>query len=67
MESTSALKRKRKIVEELVEKQESWAFTDTECRFDKKITFKWNILFQAFQTKEFQVLLQDDTSAELSK
>ena len=51
MESTYALKRKRNIVEELVEKQESWAFMDTECRVDKKTAFEWNTLFQAFQSK----------------
>ena len=67
MASTSCLKSKRKTVEELVEKQESWAFTDTECRVDKKTTFKWNTLFQEFQIKEFQVLLQDDPSTKLSK
>ena len=38
-----------------------------KCRVDKKIDFKWNNLFQAFQTKEFQVLLQDDPSTKLSK
>ena len=27
----------------------------------------WNSLFQAFKDKEFQVLLQDDLSTELSK
>jgi hypothetical protein len=51
MATTSALKSKIKIVEELVEKQEDWAFTDTECRVDKKIAFKWNALFQEFQYK----------------
>ena len=66
MESTSALKSKRKTIEEPVEKQEIWAFTNTKCQVDKKIPFKWNTLFQAFQTKEFQVLLQDDPSTELN-
>ena len=50
-----------------MEKQAIWAFTNTECTVDKKIDFKWNTLFQAFQSKEFQVLLHDDPSAELSK
>ena len=45
MESTSSLKRKRKTTEDPVEKQEIWAFTDTECRVDKMADFKWNILF----------------------
>jgi Txe/YoeB family toxin of Txe-Axe toxin-antitoxin module len=67
MASTLALKSKRKSVEEPVEKQETWAFTDMECRVDKKIAFKWNTLFQECQTKEFQVLLQDDPSTELNK
>ena len=48
MESTSALKSKRKTIEEPMEKQEIWAFTNTLCRVDKKIAFKWNTLFQAF-------------------
>ena len=66
MESTLTLKSKRNIVKELVEKQESWAFTDAECKVDKKIALNWNMLFQAFESKESQVLLQDDFSNELS-
>ena len=62
METTSALKIKRKIVEEPIEKQEYWAFIDTECRDDKKTSFKWNTLFQTFQSKYFQVILQYDPS-----
>ena len=62
MESTPTLKIKRNNVEEPVEKQESWAFTDTKCRVDKKIDFRGNTLLQAFQTKEFQVLFQYDPS-----
>ena len=42
-------------------------FVDTECRVDKKVIFTWNSLFQAFQDKEFQFLLQDDRCIELSK
>ena len=67
MASTSALKRKMNTIKELVEKHGSWAFTDTECRVDKKTYFKQNTLFQAFKTKQFQVLLHDDPSTELSK
>ena len=67
MVSTSTLKRKRKTIEEPMEKQEIWAFTDTECRVDKKTSLNWNTLFQAFQTKEFQVIFQYDPSTELSK
>ena len=44
-----------------------WIFVDTYCQVDKKVTFTWNSLFQAFQDKEFQILLQDDVSTELSK
>ena len=62
MASTSAVKSKRKTIEDPLEKQEIWAFTNTEYWVDKKIAFKWNTLFQAFQTKEFQVFLQDDPS-----
>ena len=51
MASTSALKSKRKTIEEPVERQESWAFTDMEYKVDKKTTLKWNTFFQAFQTK----------------
>ena len=65
MASTSYLKSKRKTIKELVEKKEIWSFTDTKRRVDKKIALKWNTLFQAFQTKEFQVLLQDDPCMEL--
>ena len=67
MASTSSLKIKRKTIEERVEKKEIWAFTDTECRVDKKTTFKWNNLCQSFQTKDIKVLLQDDPSTEISK
>ena len=67
MESKSTFKNKRKTIEEPAEKQEMWTFTNTECRVDKKIAFKCNTFFQAFQTKEFQFLLQDDLSMELSK
>ena len=40
---------------------------DTKCRVDKKVIFTCNSLFQEFQEKEFQVLLQKDLSTELSK
>ena len=67
MASTASLKSKRKTTEEPMEKQEIWEFTDTECRVDKKISFKLNTLFQIFQTKQFQVFLQDYPSVELNK
>ena len=44
-----------------------WIFADTECKVDKKVTFTWNSLFQAFRDKYFQMLLQDDVSTKLSK
>ena len=67
MASNSLLKSRRRTIEEPVEEQGMWIFTDTECRADKKVTFTWNSLFQAFQEKEFQVLLHNDISIELSK
>ena len=67
MESNSVLKRKRKTTEEPTKEQGMWIFADTQCRVDKKVIFTWNCLLQAFQDKEFQVLLQDDISIELSK
>ena len=66
MTSTSYLKRKRNNVEKPMEKKEIWAFTNTKCRVYKKISFKWNTLFQSFQSKYFQVLFQDDPSKYLS-
>ena len=44
-----------------------WIFADAECQVDKKVTFTWKSLFQAFQDKVFKILLQDDMSIELSK
>ena len=44
-----------------------WIFANTECQVDKKVTFTQNSLFQVFQDKKFQMLLQDDMSNELSK
>ena len=57
MESTSVLKNKINIFEEPAKEQGMWIFADTECQVDKKVTFTWNSLFQAFQDKEFQMLL----------
>ena len=67
MASKYTLKNKRKAIEEPMEKQEMWTFTDTECWVDKKFVFTWNTLFQAFQNKKFQVLLQDDPSTDLNR
>ena len=51
------VKNKIKTVEETTNEQGMWIFVDTECRVEKKVTFTWNSLFQAFQDKEFQMLL----------
>ena len=67
MESTFVLKKKRKVIKELVKGQWMWIFVDIKCKVDKKVTFTWNSLFQEFQDKEFQILLQGDVSTELSK
>ena len=67
MASTSMLNNKRKDVKEAVKEQGMWIFADTECKVDKKVTFTWNSLFQAFQDKYFQILLQFDVSIKLSK
>ena len=42
-------------------------FAEIECRVDKKVTFTWNSLFQEFQEKEFQMLLQDNICTKLIK
>ena len=67
MASTSMMKNMKKVVKEPIKEQGTWIFTDTECRVDKKVTFTWNSLFQAFQDKYFMMLLQDYVSTELSK
>ena len=67
MASNSILKNKRKTVKEPAKEQGMCRFADTECRVDKKVILTWNSLFQEFQHKEFQVLLQNDPSTELRK
>ena len=67
MASTSLTKNQKKTVEEPIKENGIWIFTDTECKADKKVCYTWTSLFQAFQDKEFVVLLQDDASTELSK
>ena len=67
MASTSMMHNKGKVVEELIKDHEIWIFTDTECTMDKKVTYTWNSLFQAFQDRYFLMLLQDDVSTELSQ
>ena len=67
MEYTSSLKTKRKTCKETMEKPEIQAFTEIDCRVNKNIALKWNTLLQAFQTKEYQVILQYEPSTEKSK
>ena len=66
MASNAMIKKKEKVVEEPTKEQGIWMFADTECRVDKKVSYTWNFLFQAFQDKEFLMLLQDDVCTELS-
>ena len=67
MASNSLTKNQKKIVEEPIKENGIWIFTDTECKAYKKICYTWTSLFQAFQDKEFAMLLQDDASTELGK
>ena len=67
MASTFVLKKIIKAIKEPTKEQRMWIFADIECQVDKKVTFTWNLLFQSVQDKEFQMLLQDDVSTELSK
>ena len=67
MASNSMIKNKGKVVEEPTKEQWISIFADTKCRVDKKVSYTWNYLFQAFQDKEFLMLLQDDASPEISK
>ena len=69
MESTFSLKNKSKTIEiqEQAKGKESWIFMDTKCQVDWKVFFQWKCLFQDFQTREFQVLFQDDPILEMSK
>ena len=67
MASTSLTKNLKKTIEEPIKENGIWIFTDTECKADKKVCYTWTALFQAFQDKEFTVLLHNDASIELSK
>ena len=67
MESTSLTKNLKKTVEDPVKENGIWIFADTECKIDKKVCYTWTSLLQAFQEKEFLMLLQDDATTELSK
>ena len=67
MESTSLTKNLKMKVEELLKENGIWIFADMKCKADKKVSYTQTSLFQAFQDKEFLMLLQDDASTELSK
>ena len=54
-------------VEESIKEDGVWIFSNTECKVDKKVCYTWTSLFQAFQDKDFVVLLQNDASTEFSK
>ena len=55
MVSTSGMKNKSKSVDarDLVEGKETWVFTDTKCKIDRKISFQHNQLFQAFLMRDY--------------
>ena len=67
MASTFVLKNQRNAFEEPFKDQGMCIFADTEFKVYKKVTFTWDSLFQAFQDKEFQMLMQNDVSTELIK
>ena len=56
MAPNSVLNNKRNIFEEPAKEQGKWIFADIEWQVDKKVTFTWNSMFQAFQDKECQIL-----------
>jgi hypothetical protein len=62
MESTSLTKNLKKTVEDAIKENGIWIFADTKCKADMKFCYTWTSLFQAFQDKEFLMLLQDDAS-----
>ena len=66
MASSSLTKNLNKTVEEAIKEDGVWIFSDIECKSYKKVYYTWTSLFQAFQDKEFVVLLQNDASTELS-
>jgi hypothetical protein len=57
MESTSLTKNLNKIVEEPIKENGIWIFADKESKADKNAFYTWTYLFQAFQDKEFLMLL----------
>ena len=67
MASISLTKNLNKTVKEPIKEDGVWIFSDTECNADKKVYYTWTSLFQAFQDKQFVLLLQNDANTELSK
>ena len=67
MASTSLTKNLNSTIEHPIKENLIWIFSDTKCKADKKVCYTWTSLFQAFQDKEFVVLLQNDANTELSK
>ena len=67
MASSSLTKNLNKTIKESIKEDGVWIFLDTECKVDKKVCYTQTSLFQAFQDKEFVVLLQNDASTKLSK
>ena len=57
MESKSLTKNLNKTFEEPIKENGIWIFLDTECKVDKKVCYNWTSLFEAFQDKDFVVLL----------
>ena len=67
MASSLLTKNLNKTIKESIKEDGVWIFSDIECKVDKKVCYTWTSLFQAFQDKEFVVLLQNDANTELSK
>lgn len=67
MASTSLTKNLNKTIEEPIKENGIWIFLHTECKADKKVCYTWTSLFQAFQDKEFVMLLQNDADTKLRK
>ena len=67
MALSSLTKNLNNTIEKPIKEDGVWIFSDTECNADKKVCYNYTSLFQAFQDKEFVVLLQNDANTELSK
>ena len=67
MASSLLTKNLNKTIKEPVKEDGEWIFLDTKCKANKKVCYTWTSVFQAFQDKEFIVLLQNDANSKLSK